>query len=298
MSQVKTPQGNSGLVKFGGITAASAAKSRKAVKSGRANFFKFKMGTNLVRFLPPPEGEDKPWVITHQHYLRNWAGGKKALIFNCPLKAGEGACPACQKADELMGTGNAADKTKAEDLRPRPRVFANIIDRKDEEAGVQIAAFGSMILDQMCEYIEDPELYGADFTHPFSGDDLAIKRSEKGGRTEYKVNIRTGDNERLAETEDQMIKWLETAPNLNPYTEILTYEQIVAAGQALQEEAQGSGGGGGGAQQTQAARQITQAQPKAQPKAQPVAAKSKGFGDTGLESAAAQSGGEADNSGF
>jgi hypothetical protein len=268
---------NTGMVKFGGISRGAAERSRKQVKSGSANFYKFKMGTNLVRFLPPSEGEEVPWVIVYQHYLRNWGGGKRALIFNCPLKAGEGPCPACEEEERLASTGNAADKKASEDYRPRPRVFANIIDRKDEEAGVQIAAFGSMILDQLCELIEDEEVYGADFTHPFEGDDIAIKKGEDSGRTTYKVNIRTGSHDRLAKTEEQMVKWIETAPNLGRYTEILSYEQIVEAGQALEEESQGTS-----RRRASAKRQV--AEPS-----------SSSFGARALESAATDDEGEKDD---
>lgn len=292
MTQTATSNNSTGMVKFGGITKEAAQKSRKQAKSGKANFFKFKDGTNTVRFLPPPVGADVPWVITHQHYLRNWAGGKKALIFNCPMKANEGACPACEREEALLATGNTADKRKADDFRPRPRVFANLIDRKDEETGVQIASFGTMILEQLVELIEDEESYGQDFTHPFEGDDLAIKRGEDQGRTTYKVNIRVGDNDRLAVTEEQMVKWIDTAPNLNRYTEILTYEQITEASNALREEATGV------KTPQKPAKQAVAVAPTNTKSIAP-AKTTAGLDDGGtLESAAGSSDGEVDDSGF
>jgi hypothetical protein len=288
-----TKNNSTGLVKFGTITREAALRSRRQAKAGKANFFKFKEGSNLVRFMPGPEGSSVPWVVTHQHFLKGWAGGKRALVFNCPIRAGEGACPACQKEEVLLATGNPIDKKKSEDFRPRARVYANIIDRKDPETGVQVAAFGSQILEQLVELIDDEEVYGADFTHPFEGDDLAIKRTEEKGTTTYKVNIRTGDNDRLAETEEQMVKWITTAANLNRYGEILTYEQIMEAGKALKDEAQGTSP----ARSTQ--KQAVASAPTTQPKAIAEAQPAQGLDDGGtLESAAGGSEGEEDDTPF
>lgn len=295
--QKTTTNVHTGILKFGGMTRDAAVRSRKEVKAGSANFFKFKDGsTSVVRFLPPPVGAQVPWVICHQHFLKNWAGGKRPLVFNCPLKAGESACPACEREEQLRGSGNPADIAKANDMAPRARVYANIIDRKDEETGVQIVAFGSMILEQLVEFIEDEEVYGRDYTHPFEGDDITVKRTTDNDRTTYKVNIRGGDHPRLAVTDEQMIKWIETAPNLNRYTEVLPYEVIQNAAHALRVEAQG------GTQAPRMQRAVADAptnKPTNKPTDDASAQPSAGLDDgVGMESAAGSGAGEVDNSGF
>lgn len=228
-----------GLVKFGTITKEAAAEAKKKVKSGAGNFYQWKDGINTIRVLPPPPGESAAWVIVYQHFFRNWSGGQKSFSFNCPKRMGQGRCPGCEQEEALLKTGNPVDKDKAKEFRAKPRVFALIVDRKDEEAGVQIAAFGSMVLEQMVELIEDDDVYGADFTHPFEGDDLVVKRWEEKGFIKYRVNIRNGDHDRLAETEEQMVKWIESAPSLTPHVQVQTYEQLMQRAAELTAEARG-----------------------------------------------------------
>lgn len=240
MSDTKTAIG---LMKFGGITKEAAENARKRVKSGSQQFYEWKDGLNVLRFLPPPPGKDAAWVITSQHFLKNWAGGGKVLSFNCPKQMMEGRCPACDRYEQLMASGNPVDRERAAEYRPRYRVFANVIDRNDEEAGVQVVGFGKMILDQITELVTSDDVYGQDFSHPLEGDDLVIKRGKEKGFTKYSVNIRNarvpGEHDRLAATDEQIIKWLEVAPDLQTYATVLSYEDLIHKAAEMTAEARG-----------------------------------------------------------
>ena len=51
------------LSKFGSYTKESAAKARSAESS--ADWLKLKPGVNIVRILPPVEGNPEPWSSTY-----------------------------------------------------------------------------------------------------------------------------------------------------------------------------------------------------------------------------------------
>jgi len=237
-----TPAPNTGLQSlFGGVTKDAAAAAAKAVANRNRNYFKLEDGINVVRLLPPPPGQTEPWVMGYEHFFRNWSGGDKHFSFGCPRENGGGRCPACEEADRLNATGNPVDAKRAKDYNAKLRVYSYIVDRKNPEAGIQVMAYGSMILEQMVELLQDEDVYGQDFTHPFEGDDLAIKKFEKDGYVKYRVNIRNGNHDRLAETDEQMVEWLQGALRapLSQKLKTLSYEEIVQKGNELTAEARG-----------------------------------------------------------
>lgn len=237
------PTADSTALVFNEVSKDRVARARRALKSKKSSFFKFKDGMNLIRVLPALPGEEDPWAMTDEHFFRNWAGGKSHFSFVCPQEAGIGPCPACEKREQLASTGNPVDFEESKNYRPRTQVYLRIIDRENEEAGVQIARVGSMIFERMLELWENEDVYGNDFTNPFSGDDLAIKRFEEDGYTKYRTDIRSGDHDRLAGTEEQMIQWLTQAGNRPLSNQIIvpSYEWVVNEGARLTEAAQGRG---------------------------------------------------------
>lgn len=227
---------------FSSVTPDALKKANKAISAGRRGYYKWEDGVNLLRVLPGLPGQD-PWVIYQEHYIANWGGGDKALKFICPRAHGGGRCPACEHADKLRASGNPADAKKASKFDPKTRVAVYVIDRKNEEGGPLLAQFGSQVFEQMHELLSDEDMYGQDFTHPLSGDDLAIKRgkNKKSGYIEYKVNISNKSRERLAESDEQIIKWLEFAQRkpIAGFVKLQTYEQIMHEAATLEAEAKG-----------------------------------------------------------
>jgi hypothetical protein len=185
-ARASAPQGN--IRKHGAWSAETAEKEFEESQqaSGSANYFKPKTGKNVLRFLPPAEGRDSPFVVVHQHYIEV-PGGQKAASFNCPRMHKAGRCPACEKAQELRDTGNPADYERAGDFLPRRRVFANVIDRNDPERGVLIFPMGKTIHEQLLSIRKNAEA-GGDFTDPSEdGFDIIVEKTGEKLKTEYKV---------------------------------------------------------------------------------------------------------------
>lgn len=154
-----------------------------AMAGGGSNFWKAEEGRNLVRFLPALADWDSPFMIIPEHYVRI---GEKTHNFACPRATMKRACPVCEKANELYQTGHDRDQKAAQKLFVKKQVYANIIDRKNEDKGPQVFKFGKTIWDGLKEIREDPDV-GGDFTNPKTGFDIIIKRKGTGIKTEYKV---------------------------------------------------------------------------------------------------------------
>lgn len=203
----KAPQN---VKKYGSWSADDAREELGESQSsgGGADFLKLKTGKNVLRFLPPREGEKSPFVVVHQHYIEV-PGGQKAASFTCPRMHKQGACPACARAQELRDTGNPADYERAGKLLPRRRVFANVIDRSDPERGPVILPMGKTIHEQLLA-LRDNEEAGGDFTDPTeTGFDITIEKSGEGLKTEYKV-FPARNNKALGNDE-----WLDQMHDLN-----------------------------------------------------------------------------------
>ncbi len=180
-------------------------------EQGGANFMKIKAGRNILRILPPPPGQRSPFRVTYQHYL-NMPGKTQSVI--CARLEAKQPCRVCQKVDELRASQSKADQDAASDLFARRRVFANVIDRNDEEHGPKIYAFGKTVHEQLLALRTDTR-GGGNYAHPIEGFDIIIERKGTGKNdTEYTVR---GDRNLspLGPADDVMQEWIDTQHNLN-----------------------------------------------------------------------------------
>jgi hypothetical protein len=174
----------SNIVQYGTYDAEEAVKEKEDLAKANRKFLELKEGDTYIRILPPPAGKKSPFHTCWQHYI-DFPGGKQ-VRFACPRQNASQPCMVCRRADELKATGNKKDFEKAKNLFARRRVFANVIDRNDPEKGVQVAAFGQTIHEQLAEIRANPEV-GGDFSHPEEGFDIVIHRTGKTKNdTEYK----------------------------------------------------------------------------------------------------------------
>jgi hypothetical protein len=246
MSEIATI--NAGILDLVGesFTKEAAQKVQTALSYGgggsRTKFYKFKEGSNLLRFLPALKGENEFVVVVHQHWINNWANSGKSFVFNCPKRANGGRCPACEKAGALFDTGNAADKELAKQYLPRERGYARVIDRTDEAAGVQLVELPKSVITGLMDLRNNEDEYGEDFTNVMDGDDILITRFQKDGRTNYKVAIPKSSKARLHESDDQIIQWLSNAPDVKFRASVKTYEQILDDGKKRAESALAAAG--------------------------------------------------------
>lgn len=193
--------------------------------SGGANFLKVKPGKNYLRILPPVAGARSPFRVTYQHYINMPGVNGKSKSVICARLEAKKRCLVCEKVDELRQSQAQADQRAASDLFARRRVFANVIDRNDEEHGPKIWAFGKTVHEQLLALRTD-EKGGGNYAHPEDGFDIIVERKGTGKNdTEYTVR---GDRNSspLGPSEEVMQEWIDTQHNLNTLVRLTGEEEV------------------------------------------------------------------------
>jgi hypothetical protein len=238
------------IVKYGSYEMEEADKELKQIEQGGgAEFMKLEVGKNVVRVLPPRQGVKSPFRVVWTHYI-NPPGQSTPVSFACARLEANKPCIVCQTADRLKATGNDADYQKADQMFARRRVYANVIDRKNEDAGPVILAFGKMIHEDLVLIRKSEGAYedmGGDFTNPGKGFDLVIERRGTGKNdTKYKVMPRRQSP--LSDDVVQAQEWIDAQHDLERFGKILTIDE------QKQKLSTASSSSGGGEQRTQQPR--------------------------------------------
>jgi len=235
------------IVKHGTFTAEAAEKEEQEIQTSGA-FLKLGVGKTTIRVLPPPAGQNLPWVKTQEHFIKT-PGAQRAAIFACPRVLAKQPCPACAIADKLNSSGNPVDRDRAWEYRPKMRAYMNVIARKEPEKGVQVLAVGKTILEKMIKIRKDEDA-GGDFTDVVNGFDLIIDRTGTGKNdTEYEVMA----SRKITPLGDD--SWLDQAHDLTRHTKVRTAAEIQAELSGEEENVAASGardvgrGSTGGGQQ-------------------------------------------------
>lgn len=215
---------NSNIVKRGSFEIEAAEAALAEASKGGADFYKPKSGQNVLRFLPPPEGKNSPFVVSYQHWITLPDGSRSNL--NCARMIAKQRCPVCEKMDELLRSGNEVDFKAANEFKPKLRVFANIIDREDEAKGVQVFGFGKSVLDQLVAIRKDQRA-GGDFTDIEDGFDILLNKKGEGMKTEYSC-LPSRDSSPLADDVHLANLWLDNQYDLDAYKRVLPFEDAYA----------------------------------------------------------------------
>lgn len=250
MTQNKTPTTSTALVNFTPMDVDDLEAQEKQIGfgQGNSNFFQFKDGRNVIRFLPGLNGQ-KAFIPFFKHFVKGAEGGKM-YGGPCALKMAKQPCVVCMVAAKLS-RGSDADRDLAEDLNPRSRVVANIVDRAAPDAGVQVAEFGTSVYNAIKDV---KRTLGDDPTHPTEGFDIIIEKSGSGMKTEYKV-VPMRNSSPIHNDVRQMTDWMNEAPDLGGQVILLNEAEQASrlAGTIIGHLLAGRGGGGGGQQRTQRA---------------------------------------------
>lgn len=224
------------LVRYGSYDLEAVEHEEERVADEvTSEFMKLKEGRNVLRFLPPMVGVPSPFTISYEHFIDLPSG--KSARFACPQQLAKKACPACEMALKLKRSKSAREKESAWHWKPKRRVYANVIDRGNEEMGVRILVFGKQIHDNLREMRKDH----GDYTNPEEdGFDVIItRRGTTKTDTEYSVSPTRGSRP-LGNLE-----WIGAQYDLSSYQEVITYEEIVAL-LSGEERPRGGGRSGGG----------------------------------------------------
>lgn len=214
----------SNIVKRGSFDIEAADAALAEASKGGADFYKPKSGQNVLRFLPPPEGKNSPFVVSYQHWITLPDGSRSNL--NCARMISKQRCPVCEKMDDLLRSGNEVDFKAASEFKPKLRVFANIIDREDEAKGVQVFGFGKSVLDQLVSIRKDTRA-GGDFTDIDDGFDIILTKKGEGMKTEYTC-LASRESSMLSEDGDLTNLWLDNQYDLDVYKRVLPFEEAYA----------------------------------------------------------------------
>lgn len=212
-----------GNLNYGEYDEDTAAQEKEELDaSGGAEFMKLKVGRNIIRVLPPPVGQRKPYRTVHQHFIEIGPVSQSVI---CARLEAKKPCAVCQKVDELRKSQAKIDQDMASSLFARRRVFANVIDRAEPEKGPKVLAFGKTIHEQLVALRSD-EISGADYVHPLKGYDVVIERTGTGKNdTKYKVTLARKESA-LGATEALMQEWIDTQRNLDTYAKLPGIEEV------------------------------------------------------------------------
>ena len=214
------------LVKYGSFDLDTLEKQDQLVESNStvgADFMKLQPGKNKLRFLPPKEPGQSPFIMVNEHFLET-PGGQK-VRFACPRLMEKKPCPACQQADDLKRTGNPLDRDKAWSFYPKLRVYANVYDRENP-GNPRILAFGKTIWEGLKRIRKDRD-EGGDFTNPMAdGFDIVITREGTGLQTKYAVSSSRSDSA-LSDDEMEIDRIIQAQYDLSKYSKVLTLDEVI-----------------------------------------------------------------------
>lgn len=131
------------------------AESYKDDRFWRPELDKAQNGFAVIRFLPPIEGEEVPWVRVFNHGFKGPGGW---FIENCPTTVGK-KCPICEANSELWNSGNESSKGLASARKRKLTYIANIMVIQDpkhpeNEGKTFLFKFGKKIFDKIMEKLQ------------------------------------------------------------------------------------------------------------------------------------------------
>jgi hypothetical protein len=150
-----------------------------------------KNGYAVIRFLPPVEGEDIPWVRVFNHGFQGPGGW---FIENCPTTLGL-KCPVCEANGLLWNSGSEKDKELARKRKRKLSYISNIVvlsDPKnpDNQMKVFLFKYGKKIFDKIMEKLqpEDNQFEKTDPVNVFDfwkGADFKLRVRDVAGYVNY-----------------------------------------------------------------------------------------------------------------
>ena len=146
-------------------------------------------GSAIIRFLPPPKGEDLPWVRIRNHGFQGPTG--KWYIENSLTTLGK-PDPVSELNTELWNSGTEANKEIARKQKRRLAYIANIYVVKDpahpeNEGKVFLYKFGKKIFDKIKDVMQ-PQFEDEEPINPFDfwkGANFKLKARNVEGYRNY-----------------------------------------------------------------------------------------------------------------
>lgn len=172
--------GSSGIQQYGSFDLGDMEQEEQKLPAGGGNFFEPQTGKNVIRFLPPLKGKlaIKTW---YKHYFQ--AGGERKAIVCTKLSFNQ-PCPLCERRLKLASSGSRADQKQARAYEAGAKVYANIVDMKNPEKGVQVFRCSPGLFKKIRKAIDIADV-GKIFADPLKGFNIVFGKTGAGLDTEY-----------------------------------------------------------------------------------------------------------------
>lgn len=231
----------SSIVQYGSYDIADANEAAKQADSiaGGVYLGKLRVGDTILRVLPPLIGR-KAQRVTALHYIDPMPGIDKIIVFACPRHELKQECIACTRAEQLRRSPSPLDRDAAWRISAQLKVYVNVVDRDNEDAGVKVWGFGKNINEQLHAIRRNPRM-GGDYTDPTaSGFDLIVNRIGTGQKdTKYMISA-ARDNTPLSNHPEQMADWINKQHDLDALVSTETPDELLAAWADLAQASRGS----------------------------------------------------------
>lgn len=167
------------------LKKGSGASSYEDNRIWKPTLDKSSNGYAVIRFLPPCEGEDLPWVRQFSHGFQGKGGW---FIENCPTTIGQ-KCPVCEANSELWNSGVKSNEAVARERKRRLSYISNILVISDpaapqNEGKVFLYKYGKKIFEKIERKMHPPEQFQ---------DEVAINPFDLWKGADFKVKVRKVD---------------------------------------------------------------------------------------------------------
>ena len=183
-------------------------------------------GSAIIRFLPPCEGEDVPWVRVFRHSFQGPTS--RWFIENCPTTVGR-ECPVCAENNKLWESGIESNKDIVRKRKRQLGYIANILvisdpNRKENEGKVFLFKFGKKIFDKINNMLF-PEFADETSRNPFDfweGCNFRLKIRKVEGYRNYDKSL-FDDPSVLRDDEQELMAIYQS---LTPLKEFISDDQF------------------------------------------------------------------------
>lgn len=211
------------------------AESYKDDRFWRPELDKASNGYAVIRFLPPVENEEVPWVRTFNHGFKGSGGW---FIENCPTTIGK-KCPICEANSELWNSGSETSKQLASQRKRKLTYIANILVVQDpkhpeNEGKVFLFKFGKKIFDKIMEKLQ-PESSEYDPVEPLNvfdfwkGANFKLRVRSVAGYVNYDKSEFDSPSALLGGDDDKLENLWKKQHSLKAFTdpsEFKSYEEL------------------------------------------------------------------------
>lgn len=198
-----------------------AIKRRMAQLSGRQFGAQWKPkppSEHYVRIISIPDNDGEP-CATRMFYYNI---GKFPII--APSQFGK-ADPVQELINKLREDGSPESKELAKKLYPKPKHYAAVIVRGEEDKGVQLWGFSKGVYQSILGIMMDPD-YG-DISDVEKGHDIKVTISQQPAKQYWDTAIMARPKPTaLSSNPEDVKKWTSNIPDVDSLNPVKTYEEL------------------------------------------------------------------------